>query len=1051
MRKKRGIFSTSPRPTRKHIRKKKETLPAAAFSGEFKQRKAAALRCHSGWIGLDIDGLTPKQTQDVKAALRKRDDIIFAFISPSGRGIKAFVCVNPVPKTPNEHKIAYNAIVDAFQDFTQKYNIKIDTGASDVSRLCFLAYDPEAIHNADPEIIHVDLTEPPASHPNRRFPGKVGNSFSVEDVDSDVLDFIPNDLDYERWRNVGMGIKAAGLPFSVFSQWTGGQRKRSTGDWVTIDPEKIWQSFRSSGIGWGTVVHYAQEFGYQPPVRTPKLYRKSEKQTPAPERQTLQENRAARETAADAFLETRESAREKADPKIKILLVKDSTGTGKTTTFFSKAQTHKRHVLAMLSHTELAQQAVAIASSYGFENPLKLRSREENWEASGLEQIPEPLRDVRHFKLNICIKVDKVREYEEKRMPARHFCETKCGFKEQCPYLAQYVGLEQRDFVATCTPNLLFDPRWGGYLQTLLEGVPRLAILDDYSVDSLYPLFQFKQSEFETLSQLWHGTVTGAFIKSVLGAFLESQPAAIFPIFKEALEALTDDVRNEIAFNLTQHVRVGTIERASDPKFEQATRRLISDRFIKYDDGSKSDWIPRDSKAYLYLEQRESELKDTPDALKFNFIDPSIVKNSKIGTTQNYPIDALSALNKGVPIQKITPRFSRGVTPIDTLKILCASVKIPENAPVSRKVSKSGENTLEFYLPPQAPIGTVSQIAMLSATSDTESVKNAFKGQNVDFSVHEGGQLAWAEGVQVWQYAHARITSSSVFEFEIDADDKRKLQEPPIGLTETAERRLAKLNAFAESVDGRSVFVSYKEFTTLFVEAVNKFDDVTHFDKLIGLNFDGLKFLAVFGYPKVRHEVVIEHAQKQFASESEALPKGLYDEVTQTAEFQEDGITITERRYLDPRLEKIRHQLATQKIEQAIGRARLPVWRNTTTLVFTNALVPNITERAALFGLEAFMKAKTLDGLSRLEREITEARRGWRCGQTHSFDRLLATHRRTPDRKRAIEKESRPRRRNCAACWGGGVATDNCGRIEHQQIDSFAGVAKTTRPIRITN
>ena len=227
--------------------------------------------------------------------------------------------------------------------------------------------------------------------------------------------------------------------------------------------------------------------------------------------------------------------------------------------------------------------------------------------------------------------------------------------------------------------------------------------------------------------------------------------------------------------------------------------------------------------------------------------------------------------------------------------------------------------------------------------------------------------------MQVSQYQDARLTSGSIFEYPKNTDGKRLLQETPTGITPTAEKQLAKLNHWAEGVDGLTAFISFKEFTNTFAEAVNGFDIVAHFDKIAGLNFDGLKFLVVFGYPKVKHEIVIEHARKQYARDRESLPKGSYDELTETAEYKENGITITERRYKDHRLEKIRHQLSTEKLEQAIGRSRLPRWTDTTTLIFTDAPITSITERATLFSAAAFNLAEAPSELSNAMQQIQDA------------------------------------------------------------------------------
>ncbi|MCG9132998.1 hypothetical protein J5I95_15080, partial [Candidatus Poribacteria bacterium] len=379
------------------------------------------------------------------------------------------------------------------------------------------------------------------------------------------------------------------------------------------------------------------------------------------------------------------------------------------------------------------------------------------------------------------------------------------------------------------------------------------------------------------------------------------------------------------------------------------TRRLLTEKVIKYDDGGQQ-FIPVDFDAYQELKE-----KGIPS------VHPQHLQTNAVGEQVRVPHAPTHALLAGVAVEDLTPVWQPGATPIELIRIFLDSIGNAENAPIHRRGS-AGESPvarLTFSIPPQAPVGILPHIAMLSATTDTEDVQRAFHGQEVTFSEHTGGQLEWADGAQVYQYQDARLTAASVFDYPKDADGKRKRQEAPIGLTPTAEKRLQKLNTWAKATDGRTAFISYKEFTQQFREVVNGFDIVTHFDKVAGLNFDNLKFLVVFGYPKVKHEVVMAQARKQYASDCEPLPSGTYEALTETAEYDENGITSTECRYKDPRLEKIRHQLATEKLQQAIGRARLPLWTDTTTLIFTNAPIPSVTERSQLFTARTFEIANT--------------------------------------------------------------------------------------------
>ena len=137
---------------------KEKELPAVTFAGIFpkKQRKAEALALHSGDIVIDIDGLTPNQIVDLLAFFAQHPYIKLAFISPSGRGIKIVVSVTPVPKNDAEHKTAWHACVDFFENESEEYGFEIDPSGKDCSRLCFLVQDTQAIYNSNRQKITWD-------------------------------------------------------------------------------------------------------------------------------------------------------------------------------------------------------------------------------------------------------------------------------------------------------------------------------------------------------------------------------------------------------------------------------------------------------------------------------------------------------------------------------------------------------------------------------------------------------------------------------------------------------------------------------------------------------------------------------------------------------------------------------------------------------------------------------------------------------------------------------------------------------------------------------
>lgn len=739
--------------------------------------------------------------------------------------------------------------------------------------------------------------------------------------------------------------------------------------------------------------------------------------------ESLDENEAARDAAVDAFLsgnaangakqkkkgKKRKKRKKHQDRKsledLKILLIRDATGTGKTHGILAKAQAHKSRTVALSPHIKLAEQAVDIAYKVGFLSPTRIVSREQNWDASGIAAIPEEHRSRDLFfqpdpnKKCLCLMVDEIKKHAEKRIAPRTFCEMTCRFHSEgdgddreltCPYLLQFVDIDKRDFVATCSPNVFFDLRLHGYLSVLVGGSPDavsteeemaidalwgtgadrkseavfdLGIIDDYTLAGLYSEIQLRASEIETVAKVWKGTPTGTFAGRLLKALKKEKPSAIVKKIRKAVDIPQEEL-DTIAKDLTVHLwkgRVAWLEPAKGEKDSHGNARVLAEKEVVFDDGSRR-WIPTSMKAYEKLL-----------AKRHPAINPKRLDSTDVGDRVRVSLSPAEAIREGIALEDMTPFWQVGATPVDLLRIFLGALGAEQNIPLQKKYTAgaASDPILEFTLPPQAPVGILSAIAMLSATNDIQDVKSTFAGQSVMFSEFEGRKLRWAKGVQVYQFAEARMTSASVFKYR-DVEGKRSLQEDPIGLKPSAAARLEKLNRWAEEIDGKTAFISYKEFTGNFADAVSNFDIVTHFDQVAGLNFECLKFLVVFGYPKVKHEIVMEHARIQFASDSEPLPAGDYKELTEDVTSTENGITVTERRYKAPRLEKVRHQLSTEKLEQALGRARFVRWEDTITILFSSAPV-SASRRATLFSQDAFRVARSPNDISAATERIAEA------------------------------------------------------------------------------
>ena len=859
------------------------------------------------------------------------------------------------------------------------------------------------------------------------------------EADLKALNYVPNDCPYETWRAIGMAIKDAGFSVGVFETWSGGQRKNSSGEWVNEDIQAHWDRYkRTSGklATWGTVMHIAMQHGYTPPQhlhRKPKLSRTD---TILVETITLAESERLRKIASETFVNS---------PTDKNLLQintsRDDTGTGKTTTALTTAAKAKRRTLGTAETTDLSAQQVTQARQSGFKNPKQLFGRGSDW-----KDDDDP--DSASFETHLCPEYPITKMLEPYRIPVRWYCETKCKHKAEClecGYLSQFKELDEHDFISTPNPNLFFDPHQRGYLESLVsvdneqESDISLAfdamtgttsspkekealdygIIDDYAIASLFTDINWKEREFKRVKKDWGtDTPTSIFASKILKAFKKKKPQKIMKALRKAYNETTDD-HKEIAERLTQHARHGIVIKAFLPK-----HHTLSQKAVEYVDGGKQfipnpDYEPTHEQVMrlaVDLPSTENKPLDTDRADSGKYKDKRLERIRKdyaykrlstdkipciradtfdphtaIGEKVIVPHAFSTALAAGIKVRDLTPRWQKNTTPIQLLKMLFDYVENDKNAPIFIRYTLSSETqkpsaVLSFSIPPQAPAGILNHLSMLSATVVPDDLRKILKGQPVEITEQGGTPIEWAEDIKAFQYSDARLTSGSIFEYQKDTDGKRLLQQKPTGLTSLAIERLAKINDWAKQTEGLTSFISYKDLKNDFSEHLDGFDVITHFDRVAGLNFDGLKLLVVFGYPKVSHEVVMSHARQQYASDSEPLPKGIpnlkdehdnpiseYLQLTNETEYTEHGYTITERRYNNPRLENIRRQLATDKLKQAIGRARFVRWSGTTIVIFTNSPIPGITEKVKHFGNDAFKASDTPRQLSESQERITTA------------------------------------------------------------------------------
>lgn len=121
---------------------KTSIFDAVTPSGEFSTRSSAGLLHHSGILCLDFDHVGER----LDSAKRQiADDATFptmlVFTSPSGDGLKVLLKLSV---NENNHVETFMALTNYFD---RKFGLKADQSGKDVSRACFLCYDPEAIYH----------------------------------------------------------------------------------------------------------------------------------------------------------------------------------------------------------------------------------------------------------------------------------------------------------------------------------------------------------------------------------------------------------------------------------------------------------------------------------------------------------------------------------------------------------------------------------------------------------------------------------------------------------------------------------------------------------------------------------------------------------------------------------------------------------------------------------------------------------------------------------------------------------------------------------------
>lgn len=129
----------------------KKTLSYVTWSGTFTRRSKAGLKEHSGLICLDLDKLHTigEDPESIKMLLEDTPHIWFMFTSPSNKGLKV-ICRTAKALNSDDHKALFTALRSNLLESHPQLTPCFDSSGSDVSRACFLSYDPRPYRNDNP-------------------------------------------------------------------------------------------------------------------------------------------------------------------------------------------------------------------------------------------------------------------------------------------------------------------------------------------------------------------------------------------------------------------------------------------------------------------------------------------------------------------------------------------------------------------------------------------------------------------------------------------------------------------------------------------------------------------------------------------------------------------------------------------------------------------------------------------------------------------------------------------------------------------------------------
>lgn len=125
-------------------------------------RSKDTIETYSQVICLDFDNVQETELEELKRSVSNCPYTLASFISPSGQGLKVFTLVDSNADT---HTDTYIQVGNYYKELT---GFDYDAKCKDITRLCFVSYDPELFYNENAEVFSMEEKTQPAVSGVRR-------------------------------------------------------------------------------------------------------------------------------------------------------------------------------------------------------------------------------------------------------------------------------------------------------------------------------------------------------------------------------------------------------------------------------------------------------------------------------------------------------------------------------------------------------------------------------------------------------------------------------------------------------------------------------------------------------------------------------------------------------------------------------------------------------------------------------------------------------------------------------------------------------------------